>query len=85
MVNRLNPRASPKLALTDTEIHLLNSLSQKKDTKELSGYLIQIARLGGYLARKSDPPPGNTVMWRGLTRLMDIQLGFSAGAKVVGN
>jgi hypothetical protein len=31
--------------------------------------------MGGYLARGHDPPPGNTVMWRGLTRLMDIELG----------
>jgi hypothetical protein len=40
-----------------------------------SSYLTQIARLGGYLARASDPPPGNTVMWRGWSRLMDIKLG----------
>ncbi|RWN55186.1 hypothetical protein [Mesorhizobium sp.] len=32
----------------------------------VSSYLVKIARLGGYLARASDPPPGNTVMWRGL-------------------
>jgi hypothetical protein len=32
--------------------------------------------LGGYLARTHDPPPGNTVMWRGLTRLTDIELGY---------
>jgi hypothetical protein len=37
--------------------------------------LIKIARLGGYLARASDPPPGNIVIWRGLTRLADIKLG----------
>jgi hypothetical protein len=36
---------------------------------------IQIARLGGYLARASDPPPGNTVMWRGWSGLMDTKLG----------
>ena len=44
-------------------------------------YLTQIARLGGYLACASDPPPGNTVMWRGWSRLMDIKLGAAiAGA-----
>jgi hypothetical protein len=35
----------------------------------------RFTKLGGYLARKSDPPPGNIVMWRGLTRLIDIQTG----------
>ncbi len=32
-----------------------------------------------------DPPPGNTVMWRGLSRLTDIQLGFELGTRLVGN
>jgi hypothetical protein len=44
--------------------------------KSLSDYLIKLARLGGYLARADDSPPGNTVMWRGLSRLTDIELGF---------
>jgi hypothetical protein len=42
----------------------------------LSLYLTKLARLGVYPARAKDPPPRNTVMWRGLTRLTDIQLGF---------
>ena len=50
----------------------------------LSSYITKVARLGGYLARASDGPPGNTVMWRGLSRLTDIALGFEA-AKLVGN
>ena len=33
------------------------------------------ARLGGYLNRRHDGPLGHTVLWRGLTRLADIQLG----------
>jgi hypothetical protein len=38
--------------------------------------LIKLAQLGGYLARAGDPPPGNMVMWRGMRRLIDIQLGY---------
>jgi hypothetical protein len=53
--------------------------------KTLSSYLTKIARLGGYLARASDPPPGNTVMWRGLSRLTDIKLGATLSAGLVGN
>ena len=45
----------------------------------------KIARLGGYLARAKDPPPGNIVMWRGLTRLNDITLGATLQIDVVGN
>ncbi len=32
--------------------------------------------LGGYLARKNDPSPGNMVVWRGMTRLNDISFGM---------
>ncbi len=90
MLNRARPAASPEMALTPTEIYLLDQLlsdkpdsSPKDDT--LSFYLTKLARLGGYLARAKDPPPGNTVLWRGLTRLTDIQLGFILGTKLVGN
>jgi len=38
-------------------------------------------RLGGHLARASYPPPGNTVIWRGLARLTDIE--FGAGIRAV--
>jgi hypothetical protein len=33
-----------------------------------------IGRLGGHLGRKSDKEPGQTTMWRGLSRLSDISL-----------
>ncbi len=90
MLNRSSPDASPALALTDAEIGLLDHLVKDKGQKPLrrrtlSHYLTKIARLGGYLARASDPPPGNTVMWRGLSRLTDIALGAIVGAKLVGN
>jgi hypothetical protein len=48
-------------------------------------YLVAIAKLGGYLARAKDPPPGNMVIWRGLTRLMDIWLGSELSKRIVGN
>ena len=89
-LNRSAPTAPPNVALTETEIELLNHLVKDKDQaasrrKTLSLYLIKIARLGGYLARANDPPPGNMVMWRGLSRLTDIGLGAVIGVKIVGN
>jgi len=88
MLNRSAPDASPTLALTTTEIHVLDRLVNDKlklKQKTLSHYLIKIARLGGFLARASDPPPGNTVIWRGLSRLTDIALGAMLGGEFVGN
>jgi hypothetical protein len=78
MINRIAPTATPTLALTETEITVLDQIRPDIDhnlKKSLSLYLIKIARLGGYLARAQDPPPGNIVIWRGWTRLNDIVLG----------
>jgi hypothetical protein len=90
MTNRVAPEAAPELVFTDLELRILDRLIPHKPAAQpqqqaLSGYLIKLARLGGYLARKSDPPPGNETIWRGLTRLIDIQLGAIIGAALVGN
>jgi hypothetical protein len=88
MMNRVAPGASPMVALTPMETQLLDRLLPevpKRRKATLSTYLIKIARLGGYLARSRDSPPGNMVMWRGLSRLTDIELGFLLGVQVVGN
>ena len=90
MSNRVMPEASPLLALTPLEVDLLDRLVKDKggampSGNGLSAYLTKVARLGGYLARASDAPPGNLVLWRGLSRLTDIALGFQIGAQLVGN
>jgi len=90
MLNRSAPDAPPGLALTEAEIGLLDRAMKDNDQKPrrrktLSHYLTKIARLGGYLARTNDPPPGNIVMWRGLSRLTDMEFGAIIGAKNVGN
>lgn len=40
-----------------------------------------IARLGGFLGRKSDGHPGATTVWRGLQRLADIVAAWSLGRR----
>ena len=90
MINRVAEDMPAKAALTKDEIKILDHVVKDKPKdagkkKTLSTYINKIARLGGYLDRTSDPPPGNIVMWRGLTRLTDIELGLLMGAKLVGN
>ncbi|MGF6313611.1 hypothetical protein ABIB82_007782, partial [Bradyrhizobium sp. i1.8.4] len=80
MLNRSAPNASPEFVLTKAEIQLLDRLVKDKNPvstprKTLSHYLIKIAGLGGYLARANVPPPGNLIMWRGLSRFIDIATG----------
>lgn len=53
-LSRSAPPATPTLALTATEIAVLDRLVNDKPQARritLSHYLIKIARLGGYLAR----------------------------------
>ena len=88
MVKRLKEKASPELALTKLERLLLDRKIKDKNgpvTKDLAYYVNKIARLGGYLNRANDPPPGNLVMWRGMTRLSDMTLGAELMVELVGN
>jgi hypothetical protein len=82
-LNRCAPDAPLQTALTQTETELLERLvrdtARTAQAPPLSRSLIKLAQLGGYLARANDPPPGNTVIWRGMHRLMDIQLGYWLG------
>jgi hypothetical protein len=90
MTNRIAPEADPDGVFTNLELRILDRLVNNNPAvhtrrRKLSHYLIKLARLGGYLARNGDPPPGNETIWRGLTRLIDIQLGVIIGTEFVGN
>ncbi len=90
MSSRAAPEAPPDIAFTSLEVKILDSVVPDKPSgnptaRGLGFYAVKIARLGGYLNRRRDPPPGNIVMWRGLTRLTDIGLGLSLAAELVGN
>ena len=90
MLNRTEPDLEPALVLTEIEIKVLDHLipdpaADPSPARTLSLYLVKIARLGGYLARAKDPPPGNIVMWRSLSRLNDIALGAALQINNVGN
>jgi len=80
MMARAAPQAEPALVLTASEMSILDHLVGNAGNRgaqpgTLTLYMTKLAKLGGYLARNSDPPPGNTVLWRGWRRLIDIQIG----------
>jgi hypothetical protein len=80
MVRRVNPGAPPGTVFTHKEIEFLDRLeatANRDKAGNLDSYMIKVARLGGYLNRKNDPPPGATVMWRGTARLADLLEGFT--------
>ncbi|WIJ25692.1 IS4 family transposase [Devosia sp. RR2S18] len=75
ILRRRSPAASPAAVFTDIECRLLErSMPERKrgNTRNLDFYITAVARLGGYLDRSSDAPPGTTVVWRGFSRLADL-------------
>lgn len=80
LAHRADPEAAPQTALREGEITLLDRLmpggqGEASESKTLALYVRKLARLGGHLGRSRDPPPGIIVLWRGLSRLADIELG----------
>lgn len=79
MINRAEVTPPITSVFTAAEVEIRDRLSpdsERPTPASVSNYIAAVARPGGYLARGKDPPPGNTVLWRGLSRLTDIQLGF---------
>ena len=75
MLSREAPGADPAAVFTDAERHLLEKTTpdtKRKAPSDLDFFVRAVARLGGYLDRTSDPPPGTTVIWRGFSRLADL-------------
>jgi hypothetical protein len=70
MLGRSAPTAPAELAFTSTEIELLERVihdsSHNAQAPPPVRNVRKLAQLGGYLARASDPPPSNAVMWRGM-------------------
>lgn len=86
MLRRAAPLLQASVVFTQAERQVLQYLQNKNalGRAPLDCYILQLAKLGGYLARATDPPPGTLVIWRGLSRLTDIQLGFSLSEKSCG-
>ncbi|MEZ5725639.1 MAG: hypothetical protein R3E47_11250 [Paracoccaceae bacterium] len=84
MMNRIAPLAPLSAALTSNEIAVLDQLGEngKCHDRPLADYLLMIARLGRYLARKLTAPRKYGHM-EGWSRLANIAIG--ANSKLVGN
>lgn len=81
-INRHAPDTDCTSVLTETEWQALYGITHKtltlpEKTPTVSEVVVWIAKLGGFLARKSDGYPGVTVIWRGWKRLTDIAAVFT--------
>jgi hypothetical protein len=81
LVARTDPTLPCSQFLSDQEWMVLSIKSQgkgnpPKEAPRIADALVWIAKLGGYLARKNDGPPGTLVLWSGWKRLMDLTEGW---------
>jgi hypothetical protein len=79
--------ALPAAVFTEAERDLLDRSTPKltrAPSRDLAFYVRAVARLGGYLDRASDPPPGTTVIWRGMSRLADLVEGARISRPLLG-
>lgn len=79
---RENPEGDAALVSTKLERTVLQgalkSLKKVKKwrVKSVKDFVVGVARLGGYLGRKNDGPPGMKSLWTGLRRLDDLVKGY---------
>ena len=79
-VDNLYPNISCELIFTHFEWKSVYMAINKQRVPEapppLREIIICIAKLGGYLNRTNDPPPGPKAMWIGIQKMHMLALGF---------
>lgn len=83
MMGRICPEMSCDSIFEDSEWKSVYKILNKKcelplTPPKLQEFIIMLASLGGYVEFKKSPPPGVTVMWRGMLRMHDFALAWEA-------
>jgi len=84
LLGREVPELPAEVLFSDIEIEVLHRDALKKKLKipaSLGDAVILLGRLGGYLGRGKDPPPGHEVIWKGYSQLQTMCMGFSLASK----
>jgi len=79
LMGRESPALPAEVLFSDLEIDVLNAYAKKKDlgpSDSIEAAVKLVAKLGGYLDRSGDPPPGHQLMWQGYLRLQLMCEGF---------
>ena len=87
LIGRTNPSLSCTDFLSASEWKTLNVKYSKNyhsstTPPTIGEAVVLIARLGGYLDRKSDSPPGTITLWRGWKRLVDLTEGWELATTI---
>jgi hypothetical protein len=80
LLGRACPELPAEVLLSEIEVTVLNAFAKQNSINSpanLGDAVRLLARLGGYLGRNNDPPPGHQLMWQGYAVLQILCLGFS--------
>ena len=79
LLGRVSSDMEAEVIFTDAELFVMRTYARKYGLEEhtdLVSAILMVAIMGGYMNRKSDPPPGHTIMWRGYARLQMRAIAF---------
>jgi hypothetical protein len=80
LLGREVPELPAEVLFSDLEIEVLQAYSNANGLKpptNLGETVGLVARLGGYLGRKHDPPPGHQLLWQGYHDLTNMCRGYA--------
>jgi hypothetical protein len=89
LLGREVPELPAEVLFTDIELEVLDAFAKSrrdlKPVERLADAVHLVARLGGYLGRKNDPPPGPKVIWLGYMKLRAMTIGFLLARQTAGS
>ncbi|MDH3769971.1 MAG: IS4 family transposase [Nitrospirota bacterium] len=80
LLGRETPGLAAEVLFSDIELRTLRAYAKKKRLRPplLLGEAVGlIAKIGGYLGRNHDPPPGHQLLWQGYAEFQFMCLGFA--------
>jgi hypothetical protein len=80
LLGRETPDLPAEVLFSDVELRTLRAFAKKKrlmPPARLGDAVRLVAKIGGYLGRDNDPPPGHQVLWRGYAEFQFMCMGFA--------
>jgi hypothetical protein len=80
LLGRETPELPAEVLFSDIELRTLRAFSKKNGLKPptLLGEAVRlVAKIGGYLGRNNDPPPGHQLLWQGYREFQFMCQGFA--------
>jgi hypothetical protein len=85
LLGRETPELPAEVLFSDIELRTLRAFSKKNGLKPpaLLGEAVRlVAKIGGYLGRNNDPPPGHQLLWQGYREFQFMCQGFALMEKM---